>query len=232
MLPGSFYCLDNDIILKLATFDLFKYTFNTLEIEQKQIKILDSFKYKFSKQIKRKKSNKSRGQVEKYNIEKALKLTENLGQLYLENFNNRIKDIYNQLLNYNPDNDGQNDTIDQGEATLISYVSYLNQQGGSHYLLTGDKRCLRALNNSGLTNIIESLEGKVWCLEQLILKNIEEIGFENVKNKIVPFNNCDQALKVAFSHKLVTKENSKYALQNYLKELREETGKLLNIYGE
>ncbi|MDE5106088.1 MAG: hypothetical protein O4808_03090, partial [Trichodesmium sp. St17_bin3_1_1] len=77
-MPGSFYCLDNDIILKLATFDLFKYTFNTLEIEQKQIKILDSFKYKFSKQIKRKKSNKSRGQVEKYNIEKALKLTENL----------------------------------------------------------------------------------------------------------------------------------------------------------
>ncbi len=95
MLPGSFYCLDNDIILKLATFDLFEYTLNTLEIEQKHIKILDSFKYKFSKQIKRQKSNKSCGQVEKYNIEKALKLTENLGQLYLENFNNRIKDIYN-----------------------------------------------------------------------------------------------------------------------------------------
>ena len=53
-----------------------------------------------------------------------------------------------------------------------------------------------------------------------------------MKNKIVPFNNCDQALKVAFSHKLVTKENSKYALQGYLKELREETGKLLNVYGE
>lgn len=33
MLPGSFYCLDNDIILKLATFDLFEYTLNTLEIE-------------------------------------------------------------------------------------------------------------------------------------------------------------------------------------------------------
>ncbi|WP_293085022.1 hypothetical protein [Okeania sp. SIO3B5] len=69
-------------------------------------------------------------------------------------------------------------------------------------------------------------------MEQLILKNIEEIGFENVKNKIVPFNNCDQALKVAFSNKLVTEENSKDALQNYLKELRQETGKLLNVYGE
>ncbi len=33
MLPGSFYCLDNDIILKLATFDLFEYTLNTLDIE-------------------------------------------------------------------------------------------------------------------------------------------------------------------------------------------------------
>ena len=191
MLTFSSYCVDNDIILKLATFDLFEYTLNTLGIEQKQIKILDSFKYKFIKQIKRKRGNKSCCQVEKYNIEKALKLNENLARLYPEFLDNRTKDIYNQILNYNLKDDGQNNTIDQGEAILISYISYLNQQGGSHYLLTGDKRCLRALNNSGFTNIIESLEGKVWCLEQLILKNIEKNSFENVKNKIVPFNNCD-----------------------------------------
>lgn len=232
-MPGSFYCLDNDIILKLATCDLFEDTLNTLDVEPKQVKILDSFRYKISKPIKRKRGKKSRDQVDKYNLEKALKLTENLAKLSEETFNNSsIINLYNQLLNYNQESDAKNNTIDQGEAILISYVSYLNQQGGSHYLLTGDKRCLKALNNSGFTDVIESLEGKVWCLEQLILKNIEEIGFENVKNKIVPFNNCDQALKVAFSNKLVTEENSKDALQNYLKELRQETGKLLNVYGE
>ena len=32
ILPGSFYFLDNDIILKLATFDWFEYTLNTLEL--------------------------------------------------------------------------------------------------------------------------------------------------------------------------------------------------------
>ena len=134
-MPGSFYCLDNDIILKLATCDLFEDTFNTLDVDPTQVKILDSFKYIISKQIKQKRGKKSRD-LDKYNLEKALKLTENLAKLSEETFNNSSmkKKLYNQLLDYNPESNAQNNTIDEGEAVLISYVSYLNQQGGSHYL--------------------------------------------------------------------------------------------------
>jgi hypothetical protein len=227
----NFYCLDNDIILKLATCDLFQDTINTFDITPTQIKILDSFQYKFGKQIKRKRGNKAQ-ETSKYNIEKSLKITQDLTTLNQNKFDTAIYNIYTELLNSNQITNDKNNTIDQGEAILISYVSYFNQQGSNNYLLTGDKRCLRALINANFPDIIQSLNGKIYCLEQLILKNIESYGFDYVKNKVVPCNNCDTALKVAFSNDKVTQENSILALKNYLNELRDETGDLLNSYGE
>jgi hypothetical protein len=223
--------LDNDIILKLATCDLFEDTLTTFNITANQVKILDSFQYKFGKPIKRKRGNKD-NKTPQYNIEKALEVTQYLTTLNQNNFDTAIYNIYTELLNYNQITNDKNNTIDQGEASLISYVSYHNQRGSNNYLLTGDKRCLRALISSSFPDILQSLNGKVWCLEQLIFKNIEKFGFEYIKNKIIPVNSCDTALKVAFSSDKVTQENSISALRNYLKNLREETGNLLSDYGE
>jgi hypothetical protein len=224
--------LDNDIILKLATCDLFQDTIKTFDIEPTQVKILDSFKYKFKRETKRKRGNKA-NQTPQYNIEKALEVTQDFASLNESIFNQDILDIYTELVNYSNNLNDKDKTIDKGEAILISYVSYYNQQGESNYLLTGDKRCLRALVNSEFTDIIQSLNGKVWCFEQLILKNIENNGFEFVKNKIIPvLNNYkpDTALKAAFSNDKVTQENSILTLKSYVKSLREETGYLLNSY--
>ena len=223
---GSFYCLDNDIILKLATCNLFDDTIKTFALDSSQVKILESFKYKFSKEIKRKRGN----QVNKYNVEKALHITQNYSTIAENDFENIEQNFYNKLLNYSKKSPDQNNTIDQGEAILISYVSYLNAQNNTSYLLTGDKRCLRALINSGFTDIIAPLQGKIWCLEQLILKNIDKFGFDYVKNNIIPVNDCDVVLKVAFASELTTFENSINALKSYIKDLRQETGKLLNYY--
>ena len=73
-MSGSFYCLDNDIILKLATCDLFNETLTTFEINASQIQILDSFKYKFdvNRQIKRRRGNKADNNYTEFDIKKAL----------------------------------------------------------------------------------------------------------------------------------------------------------------
>lgn len=229
-MQGSFYCLDNDIILKLSTCNLFDDTFKTFDVEVNQVKILDSFQYKFSSKITRKRGNKANNDYDKYNVEKALKFTRNYATLSESNCDAIDIEIYTRLVNYSKNSNDKKNTIDQGEAILISHICYLNQQGDNSYLLTGDKRCLKALINSGFTDVIEPLEGKVWCLEQLILKNIEAFGFEYVKTNIVPVNICDAVLKVAFSSFLTTEENSIGSLTSYLEELRKDTGNLLHIY--
>ncbi|MEA5619672.1 hypothetical protein VB711_17765 [Cronbergia sp. UHCC 0137] len=229
-MSGSFYCLDNDIILKLATYNLFDYTFRTFGIYPTQIKILDSFKYKVGAEIKRKRGNKATNSF-KYNIQKALQITENYPTI--SELDNLVIDIniYGQLLNYTKISNDKHNPIDKGEAILISHICYLNQQNDNNYLLTGDKRCLRALTNSSLTNVIEHLEGKIWCLEQLILKNIEVCGFDVIQAKIYPIRDCDRNIEFIFGYSVqypeeIVKEN----LKSEIIRLKQETGKLLYPY--
>ena len=229
-MPGNFYCLDNDIILKLATYNLFKNTLQSLDIEEDQIKILDTFKYKFSKQIKRKRGNRHNN-GEKDDIQKALEITQNHQTISETNFSDVESDIYIKLRNYSKVNHDANNKIDKGDATLISYVCYLNQQENNNYLLTGDKNCLRALGNSGMIEIIELIQGRVWCLEQLILKNIEQFGFNLIQSKIYPKNNCDTNLKLIFGYSKPASENEVIeSLNKEIKTLKEETKNMLCSY--
>ena len=69
---GSVYCLDNDIILKLSTYGLFEKTLNTFGVEINQVKILETFKYKFKRQAQQKRKRNPN----KYNLEDALSVVE------------------------------------------------------------------------------------------------------------------------------------------------------------
>ena len=69
-MPDNFYCLDNDIFLKLVTYDVFNNTLQSLDIEENQIYILDTFKYKFGKKNQRRRGNKVNDR-EKYDRKKA-----------------------------------------------------------------------------------------------------------------------------------------------------------------
>ncbi|QOV23088.1 hypothetical protein [Anabaenopsis elenkinii] len=232
-MSGSFYCLDNDIILKLATCDLFNETLTTFEINASQIQILDSFKYKFdvNRQIKRTRGNKSDNNYTKFDIKKALEIVENCVTLSEHN-PNIDRDIYLKLMDSCRRSNDKTDTIDQGEAILISYIFYLSQQGyTNNYLLTHDKCCLRALIKSGLTEIIENLEGRIWCLEQLIFKYIEKFGFDIIQTKVYPSRYCDQNIKMIFGYSIkATEEVVKENLNREIIVLRRETGNLLYPY--
>ena len=71
-MTDSLYCLDNDIILKLSTYGLFEKTLNTFGVEINQVKILETFKYKFKRQPQQKRKKNPN----KYNLEDALSVVE------------------------------------------------------------------------------------------------------------------------------------------------------------
>lgn len=232
-MSGSFYCLDNDIILKLATCDLFNETLTTFEINATQIQILGSFKYKFAsdRQIKRKRGDLANNDYTQYDVKKALEIAENFATLSEHN-SDIDKNIYSKLINYSKISNDKKDKIDIGEAILISHISYLSQQGyTNNYLLTHDKCCLRALIKSGFTDIIENLDGRIWCLEQLILKYIEEFGFDIVQPKIYPVRDCDKNIKMIFGYSIEASEDVvKESLEKEIMVLRQDTGNLLYPY--
>ncbi|MDJ0581827.1 hypothetical protein [Crocosphaera sp.] len=222
--------MDNDIILKIATYDLFNDTLQSLDIEENQIYILDTFKYKFGQKNQRRRGNKSNNS-EKYDIKKALDITKNYQTISERNFSDSKLDIYTRLINYSQISQHPKNKIDQGEAILISYICSLNQQENDNYLLTGDKRCLRALTNSEMTDILELLQGRVWCLEQLILRNIEHFGFNLIQSKIYPKRDCDTNLKLIFGYSEPASENMvKQSLNSEIRKLKRETRNLLYPY--
>jgi hypothetical protein len=225
--------LDNDIILKLATCDLFNETLATFEISSTQIQILDSFKYKFvsDRQIKRKRGNQVNNNFTQYDIKKALEIAETFATLS-ESSSDIDRDIYYRLENYSKTSNDKKDKIDRGEAILISRLCYLSQQGDTNSnLLTHDKCCLRALSKSGFTDIIKHLDGRIWCLEQLILKYIEEFGFDIIQPKIYPVRDCDQNIKMIFGYSIEASEDVvKESLEKEIIVLRQETGNLLYPY--
>jgi hypothetical protein len=215
-LTGSVYCLDNDIILKLATCSLFEKTLNTFGVEINQVKILETFQYKFKRQPQRKRSTNP----VKYNLETALFIAESCGKISINNIN---QEDFIQLQKI--------EGIDVGEAILLSYVSYLNQQNNLSYLLTGDKRCLKKLNTPEINHITGYLQGKIWCLEQLIFKDIEIYGFKCIQEKIYPVRDCDTNLKLIFGYSRESTENEvRAALETEIRQLQKDTENLLYPY--
>ncbi len=221
-MTAIFYCLDNDILLKLATLDLFDETLELLNTNYSQVRILGTFKYKFGKPKKRRRGNKSQN----YNLEKALEIAGNLTEISNENMNPLLHKKILKLGVFTEDNGRK---IDEGEATLIAYLNEINQQRESGYLLTGDKNCLRGLATPEFAEIVEPLKGKILCLEQLILGNIRLHGFDFVKNKVYDYLYCDTNLKCIFGYSQKLPETQViHSLINEIRTLNQQTSNLLS----
>jgi len=222
-LTGCIYCIDNDILKKLATFDLFDETLKLFDISCAKTKVLETAKHKFWGDWERYKNGKYRKYEDQFvNYERIIQIAINLPQIIELEIN---QDFFIMLSSL-----GHKD-IESSDAILISHISEIIQSEKSAQLLTGDKRLLRALQNIDISMFREALVHKIWCLEQLVLKNIETHGFEFVRDKIVPVRECDQAIKAVFgSGEVSTRENSLSTLKSYIEELREETGNLLHPY--
>jgi hypothetical protein len=220
-LSACIYCIDNDIIKKLATFQLFDKTLQLFDASSEQVNILKTAQYKFERDWKRFEGGKSRKPEDPLiNYKKVLYLTNTLPKISESDID---QEIFIQLSNI--------ENIDQGEAILTSHAIQIIQKDKSAQIFTGYKRFIKALAKVNLPIIQESLKHRLWCLEQLVLRNIEADGFETIRDLIVPVRECDTAIKSVFGSGFKsTPENSLATLKKYIEECRQEAGSLLNPY--
>lgn len=215
------YCIDNDIIKKLATFQLFNHTIDLFDSNYNQVNILETAKYKFEADWKKFEAGRSRKLEDNIiNYKEILRLTQTLPNISQASIN---QELFGKLSSI--------ENIDQGDAILASHTINIIQKDISAQIFTGDKRFMRALATVDLPIIRESLENRVWCLEQLILKNVEVYGFETIRELVVPVRECDTAIMTVFGSGLKSnEENSCATLKSYIEELRKQTGNLLYPY--
>jgi hypothetical protein len=222
-LTGCLYCIDNDIIKKLATFDLFDETIKLFEASSAEIRVLATAKYKFQGDLAKLEKGKLRQpEIRLVNYQRTIELAKTLPQINQAEVDS---DLFQQLSTF--------EGIDAGEAVLTTYLAQFLQKGDAveAFILTGDKRYLKALAQVALPGLQVLFANRFWCLEQLILRNIHEYGFDAVRDKIVPVKGCDNACKAVFgSGDRTTKENVFAAIAVYIKTLRAETGDLLHSY--
>lgn len=97
------------------------------------------------------------------------------------------------------------------------------------FLLTGDKRSLRALaTEPGCAPIVERLAGRVVVLEQIVRAIVTTYPFEIIRDKVVPAVAVDTAIRAVWGSGALAKRADVLAgLDAYIRDLRGQTGGLL-----
>lgn len=199
--------VDNDVIKKLAALDLLDPAIEALGFKVEESFVLDTAKYKFLAD----KSEKFEKGKKKYGARTHPRIVEFLGraQSIVDQFDQDLHDALASVEN-----------IDDGEAVLLSATA----SNDGALLTTGDKRCIAALASAeGCQGTAKKLEGRIICVEQVILRVISHTGFDKVLEKAIPGlpELQDNALRVAFGSGAQTKrENAEEALTRYVAELR------------
>lgn len=219
-MAGCIYCIDNDILKKLVAFELFDSTLKIFDIDNNDIRILRTAKNVFSrqsKQFQRKKNLRQSDEV--VNWERLLELTKKLPYVVSEDTNLRL---LNKLLELG---------LDEGDAILACSAIAIIEKNDSAMIFTGDKKFIKALAKADLHSVNTHLKSRIWCLEQVILRNIDYLGFETVRDQVVPAIGCDQTTKIVFhSGNQTTEENARLSLYSYISDLQKNSNLLLNAY--
>jgi len=201
-------CLsDNDIVLKLAEFDLLKESLEVLSVKKNEVYVLPTALrvVTTSKLIA---ANHTRDAIDR--AAKFLKSVQVIA--------NADATEVGALLSV--------PMIDPGEATIFAATKGL----AAYLVATGDKRSLRAIAAAGgpCTNIAARLHGRVICLEQILVRLITHLGYAAVQKKV---GRCvgDTCVDHAFAGGKPSHPQAECLrwLTEYIDELRKETGPLL-----
>lgn len=173
--------IDNDIFYKLTCCQLLDETLNYLKVQEHQI--LDAAPHVITKQTFNK--HKSYGHdlpdvQQRLNaaFDRAARIPDQPADL---NLFSKLSSIAG---------------IDVGEALLLCSAI----ETGSALLISGDKRFYNSLaNNPDLMAICAQLEGRLICLEHLMLCLVDAYQFPYVCHRVAPARQCDQTLRIAFS---------------------------------
>lgn len=196
--------VDNDVILKLVACNLFWEAVGVLGLTPDDLRVRASTKYYFRKKPK----------IYPQAVrEQAIAVVEQCQLIDDPPINEELQ-ILQQI-----------EGIDPGEGVLI----VATQPEPSFYLMTGDKRCLEALATAPqLVEVRQRLEGRVVCLEQLILRLIETQEFSKILTLVLPAREYDKALRSVFgSGERATRDKVLLGLTGYIQDLRSKTEGLL-----
>ena len=200
---------DNDVLLKLAAWNLLEETLIVLETSRAEVFVLPAAHHKIKKD--------RRGELA------AKHGPEGIG---------RALDFIDSVQKVTQGSDAEEQAamiavkgIDEGEELLFSATRDVE----AFFVATGDKNSLRALASAPTcASIYDRLCGRVICLEQIVAWLIPHVGFEEVRSRIVPFRECDQSMKSVFgSGSLAEQANVQRSLTSYIGTLRSEVGFLL-----
>lgn len=222
-MTGRLYCIDNDVLKKLATFDLFDDTIALFDAGPNDISILKTAQYKFRADWQKVQKGRCRTpEALAVNYERTLALAKKLPHIVEANIDYALVE---HLLTF--------EDIQRGEAILTACVAQFLEKENTPdaFILTGDKRYLRALSLIDRVGFQEKFSHRFWCFEQLILRDVRTYGLESMRKQVVPRRECDTAMKVAFgSGQRSTQKNAVAALIGYIADLRKDTGELLHPY--
>lgn len=105
--------------------------------------------------------------------------------------------------------------IDAGEAVLISAMAARAETR----LLTGDKRCLRALAACD-PELREPLAKRVLVVEQILLFALDAHGLEWLRGKVCALRHIDKAVSIVMGSKCDSAESSvREGLRSYIDEM-------------
>lgn len=201
------YFVDNDVILKLAAYNLFWDAMKALGAKDEDIRVLPTASSFFcAKWLKEQYSDQT--------LQQATRIAQKCTKAMHSN-----NAVYATLLNVNG--------IDSGEAILVAAT--LSET--DFYLLTADKRFLKSISSSGLSLILNHLNNRIICLEQLIIQVINcEPDFDKVARRIGQAVECEVSITIAFREgKQSDKTEVLQLLDQDVKILRSQTGNLLTL---
>ncbi len=171
--------LDNDVVLKLARYDLFDHLIRIIG-EIADIRILSTLRYKFRLR----------------HPEKALAFC-------------TTKEAYDRLCTFvdsvqameKPENDeiiarlGDVPSIDPGEALLFAY----NLWKPESLTYIGDKRAITALGKGAdISDVTALIQGRVKCFEQIMAEFLIQSGVEVIQAKVQSAPGCDTTMDICF----------------------------------
>lgn len=197
---------DNDILIKLCASRLDEKFLVVIQKYGIEIQCLPSLKYKTQKEIVKGKLDATIGARILVLLEAITQLTQKPNTESFQYFQNIAG-------------------IDVGEAQLISGVL----ENSNAYIMTGDKRALKALHNSEIADSYRNaLIRRAICYEQVLLWLTEEFQFDEMLPGLVEGASYDTSQRALVGMGSATKHSSfKEGLESYIRNLQQQTGEYL-----
>jgi hypothetical protein len=201
---------DNDILVKLATCDLFEEFLSAFSLTIADVRIVKAARYSI-------RAKRIRDKAGPQGYERLIKFLENVADISEIPDPDRIATLTEQP------------SIDPGEAVLFAVCPSIPDA----VIVTGDKKSLIALavaatNSESFANLLRDLRTKVFCFEYILIEIIKFSGFDSISQRLIDGRECDRCLKNCIGSGLTATEASVLeGLTSYINDLKSQVGELL-----